>query len=551
MTKTEAKRLQEQTRLDQLKTAEERNCLGQFATPPTLSLDLAKYAASLWVAHRKGISFLDPAFGTGSFYSAFRQTFPSKLLEDACGIEIDPTFADCAASLWRDTGLRLIKGDFTAITPDRQYNLILTNPPYVRHHHLNHEEKVRLKRLVFDQLGIDVSGLAGLYSYFLLLGNAWLAEEGLAIWLIPSEFMDVNYGLAIKDYLTSHVKLLHVHRYCPSDAQFCDALVTSSVVAFEKIRPPANHNVRMSFGGSLSAPNASEMVPLSTLRSIKKWTRFPSNGVILREHDTTLGDLFSIKRGLATGANDFFILQRDKARKLEIPEHFLRPILPSSRYLKDNVIEADTRGFPLSNPSLVLIDCNLPEDEVRAKHPSFWAYLEKGKRQDIHTRYLASRRTPWYSQERREPAPFLCSYMGRKGAMGNPFRFFWNKSHAIAANVYLMLYPKEPLRSALAQNPDLYEMIFFKLREIAAGHLISLCEKSGMPAIRAHRKPSPRQSRRAMIRSCLFGATLFAPLATAASSLTSDCAQSFVTKPRKDLSTPNSVLDTATNAKTR
>ena len=144
-------------------------------------------------------------------------------------------------------------GDFTKLPPDRLYNLILANPPYVRHHHLDREDKERMKSLIADRFGLDISGLAGLYAHFLLLCDAWMAPGGLAIWLIPSEFMDVNYGAAVKTYLTEHVTLLHIHRYCPSDVQFCDALVTSAIVVFQKIPPPRDHQVRFSFGGLITA----------------------------------------------------------------------------------------------------------------------------------------------------------------------------------------------------------------------------------------------------------------------------------------------------------
>jgi hypothetical protein len=42
--------------------------------------------------------------------------------------------------------------------------------------------------------------------------------------LIPSEFMDVNYGAAVKRYLLNKVTLLHIHRFDPHDVQFGDAL---------------------------------------------------------------------------------------------------------------------------------------------------------------------------------------------------------------------------------------------------------------------------------------------------------------------------------------
>jgi hypothetical protein len=418
------------------------------------------------------VSFLDPALGTGSFYSAVHQAFPADLIDDACGIEIDPAFASSAAALWETTGLRVLRGDFTKLPADRRYSLILTNPPYVRHHHLDRDDKERLKRLVFDRLRLDISGLAGLYAHFLLLGDAWLAERGLAIWLIPSEFMDVNYGVALKSYLTEHVRLVHIHRYCPSDVQFCDALVTSAIVVFEKAPPPPGHEVRMSFGGPISAPTIAESVPLETLRTAKKWTAFPGNGARDSSHWATLGDLFAIKRGLATGANAFFILERAEARRRDIPDAFLKPILPSSRYLRDPVIEAGPDGHPLLDRSLVIIDSDLPEDLIRDRHPRFWSYLQEGRRQGVPAGYLASRRSPWYSQERRDPAPFLCTYMGRQGATGNPFRFFWNKSRATAANVYLLLYPQGPLKAALKAKPDLYPLIFGRLQGISAAHLM-------------------------------------------------------------------------------
>ena len=42
---------------------------------------------------------------------------------------------------------------------------------------------------------------------------------------------------------------------------------------------------------------------------------------------------------------------------------------------------------------------------------------------------------------------------GRKGAA--PFRFFWNRSQAIATNVWLMLAPKPAFAQALTRRPEL------------------------------------------------------------------------------------------------
>jgi hypothetical protein len=465
----EATRLGEQRRLDELKTAKERNQWGQFATPPALSLDIARHA---WkrLRHRKGgFSFLDPALGTGSFFSAFLQTFPKERVETATGVELDEPFAEAARAIWQHQGLRVLQGDFTKQKPEAAYNVILTNPPYVRHHHLAATDKHRLGDLAQVVTGLRLSGLSGLYCYFLLIAHAWLAENGLAAWLIPSEFMDVNYGDEVKRYLTERVSLLQLHRFCPSDVQFGDALVSSAIIIFEKRKPQPDNDVVLSFGGTLTRPAKSETVKLDELRAAKKWTSLPrqaSNGH--RGDSVTVGDLFTVKRGLATGNNEFFIVPRAKLSELGIPPGCVRPILPSPRFVKQEVIAADADGWPVLDRQLALIDCGLSEGEIGRKWPRFAEYLESGKKQGIHEGYLASRRCPWYSQEKREPALYVCTYMGR--SLERPFRFIWNRSRATAANVYLLLYPKAHVASKLA---DRAAEVFEALRAIHPKHFFS------------------------------------------------------------------------------
>jgi len=363
----------------------------------------------------------------------------------------------------------VVEGDFTKLRPDAKYNLILTNPPYVRHHHLTTKDKEELARLIREATGLRMSGLAGLYCYFLLLADSWLSENGFAVWLIPSEFMDVNYGREVKRYLTESVTLIRIHRFCPADVQFDDALVSSAVLVFEKRSPEPNHTVAISFGGTLIQPNMKDDVSLDELRMAKKWTRFPRQGRDTPKRCTvTLGDLFTVKRGLATGNNEFFIVPRERLHELGIPISCVRPILPSPRYVRQEVIDADADGWPVLDRQLCLIDCRMSETEIAERWPRFGKYLDEGKRRGVPFGYLASRRTPWYSQERREPAPFLCTYMGRNRE--RPFRFIWNHSTATAANVYLLLYPREAVAGTVRER--IWD-VFEALREIGPEHFFS------------------------------------------------------------------------------
>lgn len=63
--------------------------------------------------------------------------------------------------------------------------------------------------------------------------------------------------------------------------------------------------------------------------------------------------------------------------------------------------------------------------------------------------------------------------MGRQtGNRPTPFRFIWNQSNAIAANVYLMLYPKPEFASRIGNQPDLQAQVFHRLKSITAETLI-------------------------------------------------------------------------------
>ena len=470
MAALEKKRLELQEALDQAKSPLERNKLGQFATPNALASDILAYAKSL-LPSATGLRFLDPAFGTGAFYSALLACFPASALKEAVGYEIDPHYGLRALELWRDTPLKLKLGDFTKALPpaneSNKPNLVVCNPPYVRHHHLAGEDKPRLKALGFKSAGVELSGLAGLYCYFLCLSHAWMAKDALAIWLIPSEFMDVNYGQAVKEYLLNRVTLTRLHRFDPKDVQFDDALVSSAVVCFRNSPPPPVHAVDFTYGGSLKDPHLSKSVTAQTLRRSKKWTglafepdHFAPNS------EARLSDFFTIKRGIATGSNSFFILRKEKASQLGIPRQFLKPILPSPRNLPATIVQADESGNPLVDRELFLLDCDLPEDQVKARHPALWRYLEEGISQGVDRGYICAHRSPWYSQEKRQPPAILCTYMGRKGKTTDAFRSILNHSNAIAANVYLMLYPKPSLARLIQKQPKLRETIWAILRRI-------------------------------------------------------------------------------------
>lgn len=474
----EARRLIEQTRLDSSKSAIERNKLGQYATPSSLAIEIINYSKSL-LSDSEKIRFLEPAVGTGAFYSALLRVFSTKRIETAIGYEVDAECAKVASQLWSNVPLKVKIADFTEVSPPKKenlkFNLLICNPPYVRHHHLSPEKKQALRELGIKSAGIQLSGLAGLYCYFLLAAHSWMSRNGLACWLIPSEFMDVNYGEKVKDYLLNQVTLIRVHLFDSNDLQFDGVLVSTSIVWLRNTKPNQQHFVEFTSGGSIGNPILSRTISIQSLKKKPKWSSATSSDTqkIQIESKFRLSDLFEIKRGVATGANNFFILNTEQIGKFSISPEFLTPILPSSRYLLEDEVFADEQGNPNLDRKLFLLTCKLQPEELRISYPCLWSYLQQGVDAGIPKRYLCKRRSLWYLQEVRSPTPFLCTYMGRSQSKSSkPFRFILNHSKAIAPNVYLMMYPKQKLADMLLSHPEQLKVVWQTLNSIPMQNLV-------------------------------------------------------------------------------
>jgi methylase of polypeptide subunit release factors len=469
----ETERVTWQTTLDAERTPKERNELGQFATPSALADDITRYALSLH-GQDQDIRFLEPAIGSGSFYSALLRNLGGHRLSRAIGVETDPRFVTVARKLWSDSGLEVQEGDYTTpgfVPDDYTATLLLANPPYVRHHHMTGNEKRRLAARVLHDLGAKTSGLSGLYVYFVLLSHAYLADNAISAWLIPSEFLDTNYGSVLREYLSKRVTLERIHRFDAADVQFVDALVTSAVVIFRNRAPEVGHLTEFTYGGSVVKPRDHVLVETGSLAHRKKWiSYFHGTHTDVPDSSATVSDFFKIRRGLATGSNNFFILPRETAEARGFKLEHLKPILPSPKNLRQLVIEADPDGYPAIDRQLALIDSHLPEDLLQDADPALAAYLKTAS-PDIRNSYLVKTRKLWYRQEQRPPAPFLCTYMGRGIDENKPFRFILNHSRATATNLYLMLYPIGLIADYLEENPAAMTAVHEGLRSLSADDL--------------------------------------------------------------------------------
>lgn len=226
-------------KLDLDKSRDVRNKLGQNHTPWSLATDMVNAALSYCDPN---IKFLDPAFGLGTIFNALLEY---RKPEVAVGIEIDAQYGLSAASLWADTNLRIRSSNFLKIDPDCQVNMVVCDPPFT----------VGSEPELVDKI-TSITGIhhfptnVSLAYYFMLLSHAWLEDDGIGVWLLPSNFEDCP---GIIQYLLNKVCLLFVHKYDDPELSFSVKEKLPSVVIFRKSKQYSP--VIVSGGGSMAKPN--------------------------------------------------------------------------------------------------------------------------------------------------------------------------------------------------------------------------------------------------------------------------------------------------------
>lgn len=495
---------------------------GLFLTPPEISYDVAVAAAS-WLPEDSSIDLGDPAIGSGIFLASLLSVVDPVRIKSAIGVESDRARADLTADRWSDADLQVEVGDFVdyaltsspidsgqrrdpnlatgtkwSLAPDR--TLILANPPYVRSQLLDPGRSNTWREHLHELTGIRLSHRADLYAYFILAAHQWMAPGALALWLVPTEFMFTNYGNAVRDYLTSQVSIRQVHSY-DGPSKFSNARVTSCVVVLENRSPQARDRVKFTAGGTIQDPFVGTTVSVRELRKLEKWHTLADSTFSAQVDESsfpTIGDLFEVRRGVATGANQFFVLDSEAVQVLGIPSKWRKPIVPRARNLASQVIP-DSFGLSKSDATVRwLIDCDQPLDAIEAEAADFATYL-RDIESEVVRRTLVQRRHPFYKQEKSVPARYLFSYMAKDSP--DVRRFFLNRSRAVALNNYLCLYPKPHLSAWLTESPNHETDLLGLLSSITPSTLARL----GRTYVEGLTKVEPSELRRMPISNLPFG----------------------------------------------
>ncbi len=383
---------------------EHRKRYGQFFTRPEVAEFMVR-----WVLKSGQRTLFDPGFGLGAFFDPVADD-PGIVF---AGSEKDPKILDC----WTDGAEKRrveIEHEDYLLSWGKSHANIVCNPPYMRFQKFIGRDSV-FKAFV-DNLGLRLSGYTNTASAFLLKSLSELNGEGRLAYIMPLEFLNTGYGIIIKKRLIESGHLVSlINLKCEKDI-FPDAITSVGIILYDACRQYSHVDFHIADSIS-SLENILENQPitrvaLDRLNPESKWLSYFQKNTFDINHRMAvpLNYYGHFSRGIATGANEFFVLKPSRAKTLGINGPEVVPCITKSSQIRQPVFGRADYDDLVRNDAPVLLF------SVSKTHSKYAAdYIRSGEQRGYNTRFLTKNRNPWYKTERRAPAPLLLGVFSRGG----------------------------------------------------------------------------------------------------------------------------------------
>jgi len=269
----------------------------------------------------------------------------------------------------------------------------------------------------FDiRLGLNLSGYTNIASAFLVKSISELTDGGRLAYIMPLEFLNTGYGELVKRYMLSNGRIHAIIRLdCEKDI-FPDVITSVGIILFEKAASQectCFYVVReLEHLEGLLDRTAQNTVSQGSLNPRDRWLRyFEANQSPVKLDDLVpLYTYGAFARGIATGANEFFVLRPSQVASLGLSISEVLPCITKSCHIQRPIFTSSDFDH--------MVKRDLPVWVFNAgKFPSRQAvlYLRYGEQKGFHNRYLTRNRNPWYSLESRQPSPIWVGVFSRDG----------------------------------------------------------------------------------------------------------------------------------------
>ncbi|MBI3950222.1 MAG: N-6 DNA methylase [Acidobacteria bacterium] len=440
----------------------ERRRIGQFWTHE----QVAEWMVA-WLLQSRPQRLADIGCGAGNFLlKAAERLEKTHDATQLCGLDLSPLLlnvilAAFSTRRWNKPSVlpTLTLQNYLETALPANVDAVICNPPYTRHHHIAPALKDRLQAFFKTQLHLDVSRQGTLAFYFLLKLIAEMPDGARAAVIVPMEVLDARYGKVAKHVLCQHTALTALIHFSPEMNAFHKVDVGATIVLFRKGYERQNQVCNLTLNvlpgtdellGCLETPCPGKrelafgslvVQPQNDLLEVPKWFSIATTESLTVDWETSglvvpLKALARVVRGIATGANEFFVLPAQKVEQYSLEPYVVRTV-HRNREIQDIILD-EARWQTLADEGKCVWLLYLNGEDV--SDPHLRNYLAEGEAVGYHQRSLVQSRKKWYAMEQRDIPPIFFTLLTR----GNP-RFILNRAGVRPLNMFLLIYPNPHL----------------------------------------------------------------------------------------------------------
>lgn len=378
----------------------EDKLLGSYYTPVKTVRFMRTYLAR---EHKIYERVLEPSAGDGRFIDEFEkeenlQSFVAvELIEEKVRQLINQKYSE---------RVEIVADDFLKFSEKtkKKYQLIIGNPPYINIKNMGDDSKERARELC-EKYRLPGSLMQNMWVAFVLAAVFCLERDGTIFFVLPMEFLQVQYAEKIRLFLEEHFDTIHIlsfkERMFPKiEQEACLVYLTNEY---------KNHSyINFKMYAKLDSDIPYYCSKIERNKPLKKWTN-----AILSDVDIDLLNLIDSKYkkiseicdaspGIVTGANNEFILTKEQVKRLECRK-FILPTISKSNILNGQFILTRNVVEKIAEKGNRVYLLNLSHIDEKLFPQPLKEYLtvigerENASKIKLKNRYKCRNRKPWYA----------------------------------------------------------------------------------------------------------------------------------------------------------
>lgn len=372
---------------------------GSYYTPSRT----VKFTYSYLTEQNKSIrSILEPSVGDGRFLDEFLN---SATYDRVVGVELDREKVSNLKSKGYPRNVTIIASDFLEYAQNctDKFQLIIGNPPYIN---IKNMEKGFLEsgRNICKELTLPESLLQNSWVAFVLASVTLLDNNGAIFFVLPAEFLQVQYAERLRIFLEEKFNTIHIitflERMFPDiEQEACLVYLTNEERALPYI----------SYKQYKELDSATYLFESRIERNkpLKKWSN-----AVLSDADIDLlkrisaeyqciGNIATSAPGIVTAANNKFILTEDEVNQYSCRDYVM-PIISKGVMARNKfeVSSALIEQLAHDGKKVYLLNLSNTDENILPKTlKDYLGEVAKIKRNDIEIQnsYKCSKRKPWYA----------------------------------------------------------------------------------------------------------------------------------------------------------